>query len=52
LLRGPRPAAHWYDPRTSERHDLPSVEVAPWKITEFKPPVADQDWVLVLEAKP
>ncbi|MBM4029771.1 MAG: DUF4038 domain-containing protein [Planctomycetes bacterium] len=51
LLKGPRLAARWYDPRTGERHDLPAVEVAPWKTTEFKPPAADQDWVLVLEAK-
>lgn len=48
LLRGPRVSAQWFDPRTGERHDLPPVEVAPWKTTEFKPPVADQDWVLVL----
>jgi hypothetical protein len=51
LLKGPRLAAQWLDPRTGERHDLPSVEVAPWKTTEFKPPVLDQDWVLVLETK-
>jgi len=51
LLRGPRLAAHWYDPRTGERHDLPPIEVAPWKTAEFEPPAADQDWVLVLEAK-
>jgi len=51
LLRGPRLAAQWLDPRTGERHDLPSVDVTPWKTTEFKPPVPDQDWVLVLETK-
>jgi len=27
------------------------LQIAPWKATEFKPPIADQDWVLVLEAK-
>lgn len=48
LLRGPRLTARWFDPRTGERQDLPLVEVAPWKNTEFKPPVPDQDWVLVL----
>jgi hypothetical protein len=49
LLKGPRLTAHWFDPRTGERRELPPVEVAPWKTTEFKPPLADQDWVLVLE---
>ena len=34
------------------RHDLSLVEVAPWKTTEFKTPVANQDWVLVLGTKP
>jgi len=48
LLKGPRLAAQWFDPRTGERRDGPTVEIAPWKTTGFKPPVADQDWVLVL----
>jgi hypothetical protein len=52
LLQGPRVAARWFDPRTGEHHDLPPVQVALWKTTAFKPPVADQDWVLVLVAKP
>ncbi len=51
VLKGPKLAAQWFDPRTGERRDGPSVEIAPWKTTEFKPPVADQDWVLVLGAK-
>ena len=51
LLNGPTINARWFDPRTGESHDLPPVEVAPWKTTEFKPPVANQDWVLVLEVK-
>ncbi len=51
LLKGPKLAAQWFNPRTGERRDGPSVEIAPWKTTEFKPPVADHDWVLVLEAK-
>lgn len=50
LLKSPRLAAQWFDPRTGERREARPVEVAPWKNTEFKPPVAEQDWVLVLEA--
>jgi len=37
LLRGPRLAAQWYDPRTGERRDLPLIEIAPWRSTEFRP---------------
>lgn len=51
LLKGPRIAAQWLDPRTGERQAAPPIEIAPWKTTEFKPPVVDQDWVLVLETK-
>lgn len=51
LLHGPRLTAQWYDPRTGARRELSPVDVAPWKTTEFKPPAADQDWVLVLEAQ-
>jgi hypothetical protein len=49
LLQGPRLAARWFDPRTGENRELPSVEVAPWKTTTFHPPATDQDWVLVLQ---
>jgi len=51
LLKGPKLAAQWLHPRTGQRQDGPPVEIAPFKTTEFKPPVADQDWVLVLETK-
>ncbi len=51
LLCGPSVSAQWFDPRTGARHDLPAIAVAPWKTTDFTPPVADQDWVLVLEAR-
>ncbi|MBM3851383.1 MAG: hypothetical protein FJ396_14615 [Verrucomicrobia bacterium] len=44
-------AAQWLDPRTGQRQDAPPVEIAPWKTTEFTPPVAGQDWVLVLATK-
>jgi hypothetical protein len=37
--------------RAGARHGLPPVVVAPWMTTAFEPPVADQDWVLVLEVR-
>jgi hypothetical protein len=49
LLKAPKLAAQWFDPRTGERRDGPTIAIAPWKTTEFTPPAADQDWVLVLE---
>jgi hypothetical protein len=52
LLKGPRLTAQWFDPRSGERRDLPPIKVEPWKTTEFKPPVTEQDWVLLLETKP
>ena len=51
LLKGPRLAGCWVDPRTGEKQNLPSVEIVPGKSTTFLPPKADLDWVLVLEAE-
>jgi len=48
LLKGPKLAAQWFDPRTGERSEEWAVEVQPWKSTEFRPSVEDQDWVLIL----
>lgn len=48
LPKGPRLNAQWFDPRTGERREAPPVKVTPWKNTGFKPPLAEQDWVLVI----
>jgi len=50
ILKGPRLAAWWYDPRSGERRPLPPLEIAPWKTTEFIPP-DEQDWVLILQSE-
>jgi hypothetical protein len=52
LLRGSQLSALWFDPRSGERRHLPLIPIAPWKTTDFQPPDPQQDWVLVLEAKP
>jgi hypothetical protein len=49
LLKGPRLRVHWMDPRSGARAEAAAVDVKPWQNTTFTPPLAGQDWVLILE---
>lgn len=52
LLKGPRPRAQWFGPRTGAFQDLPPVEVAPRTSSLFQPTAAGKDWALVLKKLP